>query len=81
MDLLKLEFNQKPISLDLMIYLVQGDVGKSIKNRRGGCITIWVILVTKFPFLSCTYNSPRIVEQLRGKRSDKLIGWKNNDLI
>ena len=35
MDLLKLEFNQKPISLDLMIYLVQSDDGKSIKTGVG----------------------------------------------
>ena len=41
MDLLKLEFNHKPISLDLMIYFVQGDVGKSIKTGGGG-ITVLV---------------------------------------
>ena len=35
MGLLKLEFNQKPISLYLMVYLVQGDVGKSIKTGGG----------------------------------------------
>ena len=35
LDLLKLEFNQNSFSLYLMVYLVQGDVGKSIKTGGG----------------------------------------------